>query len=73
LIESGTLIGTCETIIAERETLLRDLQEGLDKMAETYNLNGGIRKKLAVLEDLYADSRPNGGALSGGPSSMAGG
>ncbi|MDR0389619.1 MAG: hypothetical protein LBH73_06070 [Spirochaetaceae bacterium] len=36
LIESGELIGSYESIIAERESLLKDLQERLSEMSEIY-------------------------------------
>jgi peptidoglycan hydrolase CwlO-like protein len=36
LAESGELIGNYESIIAERENLLKDLQARLNAMSETY-------------------------------------
>jgi septal ring factor EnvC (AmiA/AmiB activator) len=42
LAESGELIGTYESIIAERESLLRDLQERLDAMSETYRTQSAL-------------------------------
>jgi flagellar biosynthesis chaperone FliJ len=42
LIESGILIGNYESIITERENLLRDLQERLAEMSETYRKQSAL-------------------------------
>jgi hypothetical protein len=42
LAESEALIRSCESIIAERENLLRDLQERLNKMSETYRKQSSL-------------------------------
>jgi hypothetical protein len=42
LAESGELIRTYETIIAGRESLLRDLQERLAEMSETYKRQSAL-------------------------------
>jgi hypothetical protein len=42
LIESGELIGNYESIIAERESLLRDLQTRLDGMSEIYRKQSAL-------------------------------
>jgi DNA repair exonuclease SbcCD ATPase subunit len=45
LAESGELIGTYESIITERESLLRDLQERLSEMSETYRKQSALSAK----------------------------
>jgi hypothetical protein len=45
LEESEALIGAYESIIAERESLLRDLQIRLDEMSETYRTQSGLSAK----------------------------
>jgi chromosome segregation ATPase len=45
LAESGTLIGNYESIIAGRETLLRDLQARLNEMSETYRMQSALSAK----------------------------
>jgi septal ring factor EnvC (AmiA/AmiB activator) len=42
LKESGELIGTYESIITEREKLLRDLQTRLDAMSEIYRKQSAL-------------------------------
>jgi chromosome segregation ATPase len=49
LAESGELIGSYENIIAERESLLRDLQERLTEMSE-------ISRKQSALSARYERS-----------------
>jgi chromosome segregation ATPase len=70
LKESGELIGTYESIIIERETLLRDLQTRLDALSEIY------RKQSALSARYERSSRfwrtftliavPTAAVLSGG-------
>jgi septal ring factor EnvC (AmiA/AmiB activator) len=45
LAESGELLGTYETILTERENLLRDLQARLDAMSETYRKQSALSAK----------------------------
>jgi septal ring factor EnvC (AmiA/AmiB activator) len=45
LIESGELIGNYESIITERENLLKDLQERLAEMSETYRKQSALSAK----------------------------
>jgi septal ring factor EnvC (AmiA/AmiB activator) len=45
LAESGTLIGNYESIIAGRETLLRDLQARLNEMSEAYRMQSALSAK----------------------------
>jgi hypothetical protein len=45
LIESGELIGNYESIITERENLLRDLQARLSEMSETYRKQSALSAK----------------------------
>jgi septal ring factor EnvC (AmiA/AmiB activator) len=45
LTESGELIGNYETIIAERENLLKDLQTRLSEMSETYRMQSALSEK----------------------------
>jgi chromosome segregation ATPase len=45
LTESGELIGNYETIIAERENLLKDLQARLNEMSETYRMQSALSEK----------------------------
>jgi septal ring factor EnvC (AmiA/AmiB activator) len=42
LAESGELIGTYESIITEQENLLKDLQERLNAMSETYRKQSAL-------------------------------
>jgi septal ring factor EnvC (AmiA/AmiB activator) len=51
LAESGELIGNYESIIAGRESLLKDLQARLNEMSETY------RKQSALSERYEKSSR----------------
>jgi DNA repair ATPase RecN len=45
LAESGELIGNYENTITERESLLRDLQERLSEMSETYRKQSALSAK----------------------------
>jgi chromosome segregation ATPase len=45
LAESGELLGNYENIIAERESLLRDLQTRLAEMSETYRKQSALSAK----------------------------
>jgi flagellar biosynthesis chaperone FliJ len=45
LAESGELIGSYENIIAERESLLRDLQGRLNEMSEIYRKQSSLSEK----------------------------
>jgi septal ring factor EnvC (AmiA/AmiB activator) len=45
LAESGELIGNYESIIAERENLLKDLQARLNEMSETYRTQSALSAK----------------------------
>jgi septal ring factor EnvC (AmiA/AmiB activator) len=45
LAESGELIRNYETIITERETLLKDLQTRLNAMSETYKTQSALSAK----------------------------
>jgi hypothetical protein len=45
LTESGELIGNYESIIAERERLLKDLQIRLAEMSETYRKQSALSTK----------------------------
>jgi chromosome segregation ATPase len=45
LIESGELIESYESVIAERERLLRDLQTRLDAMSEIYRKQSDLSEK----------------------------
>jgi DNA repair ATPase RecN len=45
LIESGELIGNYESIIQERENLLKDLQERLAEMSEIYRRQSALSAK----------------------------
>jgi septal ring factor EnvC (AmiA/AmiB activator) len=45
LAESGELLGNYESIIAERESLLKDLQERLSEMSETYRMQSALSEK----------------------------
>jgi septal ring factor EnvC (AmiA/AmiB activator) len=45
LTASGELIGNYERIIAERESLLKDLQERLAEMSETYRKQSALSAK----------------------------
>jgi DNA repair ATPase RecN len=45
LAESGELIGNYESIIAGRESLLKDLQARLNEMSETYRTQSALSAK----------------------------
>jgi DNA repair ATPase RecN len=45
LIESGELLDSYESIIAGQENLLRDLQERLNEMSETYRKQSALSAK----------------------------
>jgi septal ring factor EnvC (AmiA/AmiB activator) len=45
LAESGELIGNYESIIAERENLLKDLQARLNEMSEIYKKQSALSEK----------------------------
>jgi peptidoglycan hydrolase CwlO-like protein len=45
LAESEALIGSCESIIQERENLLRDLRIRLSEMSETYRMQSDLSAK----------------------------
>ena len=47
LSESGTLIAGYENIIQEQESLLRNLQERLNEMSETYRTQSSLSAKYA--------------------------
>jgi chromosome segregation ATPase len=45
LTESGELIESYESIIAGRENLLKDLQDRLNEMSETYRMQSALSEK----------------------------
>jgi ABC-type multidrug transport system fused ATPase/permease subunit len=70
LAESGTLLGSYESIIAERESLLRDLQIRLDAMSETYRkqpaLSARYDKSSRFRKTFTLIAVPAAALLSGG-------
>jgi hypothetical protein len=70
LAESGELLGTYESIITERENLLRDLQARLDAMSETYRkqsaLSARYEKNLRFWKTFTLIAVPAAALLSGG-------
>jgi chromosome segregation ATPase len=70
LIESGELIGTYESIIAERENLLQDLGTRLSEMSETYRtqsaLSARYEKSSKFRKTFTLIAVPAAALLSGG-------
>jgi septal ring factor EnvC (AmiA/AmiB activator) len=70
LAESGELIGNYESIIQERENLLRDLQTRLDEMSETYRkqsaLSARYEKSSRFWKTFTLIAVPAAALLSGG-------
>jgi septal ring factor EnvC (AmiA/AmiB activator) len=70
LAESGELLRTYETIIAERENLLRDLQGRLSEMSEIYRrqsaLSARYEKRSRFWRNFTLIAVPSAALLSGG-------
>ncbi|MDR0403752.1 MAG: hypothetical protein LBH35_09215 [Treponema sp.] len=70
LIESGELIGNYESIIAERESLLKDLQTQLDAMSEMYRKQSALSAKYEKSSRFWRTftliAVPTAALLSGG-------